>query len=233
VLIISSIIFCLVYSLIVQPDPVVNISSSTYHNSSVYKKEVINKLKSLKNRTKITLDEQGLIQSLQNIFPEISGGTIELPLFSEKPIVHLNISLPTFFFNNGGMPYIVDTQGKVVAKSSEMPSIRNLPVVDDQSGFKVTRGGQVLGVSGISFIQTVIAQNQHAKIPISSLVLPKLAQELDLHTADRPYYVKFYLGGEVNVQVGQYLASRHQFDATNSQPTEYLDVRVPGKVFYK
>jgi hypothetical protein len=34
-------------------------------------------------------------------------------------------------------------------------------------------------------------------------------------------------------QAGQFLATRNQFNDTNTQPAEYLDVRVPGKVFYK
>jgi hypothetical protein len=63
--------------------------------------------------------------------------------------------------------------------------------------------------------------------------LPSTAEELDIHTPDRPYYVKFYLAGDALLQTGQYLASRHQFDTTNSQPAEYLDVRIPGKIFYK
>jgi hypothetical protein len=233
VLIIGSIVFCLVYSLLIQPDSKIELSSSSYRALSVYKKEVDVELGSLKNRTKITLDEQGLIRSLQNKFPEISGGTVELPLFNEKPTLHLNISPPAFFFKSSDISYIVSSQGRVVAMNSSMPNIHDLPVVNDQSGFQVSSGKQVLGASGIDFIQTIIKQCRYAKIPISSLTLPKLAQELDLRTGDRPYYVKFYLGGDATVQTGQYLASQHQFDTSNTQPSEYLDVRVAGKVFYK
>jgi hypothetical protein len=70
-------------------------------------------------------------------------------------------------------------------------------------------------------------------VSIKSLTLPKSVQELDLHTSDRTYFVKFYLGGDALQQTGQFLAARHQFDITNSQPAEYLDVRVAGKIFYK
>lgn len=231
--IIASVIFCLVYSLLIQPNSKVELSDSSYRAPSVYKKEVDTELGSLKNRTKITLDEQGLINTLQSKFPEISGGTIELPLFNEKPTLHLDISSPAFFFSSGDISYIVSSQGKAVAMHAAMPGIHNLPVVNDQSGFQASPGKQVLGASGIDFIQTIIRQCQYAKVPISSLSLPRLAQELDLRTTDRPYYVKFYLGGDATVQVGQYLASRHKFDTTNSQPSEYLDVRVAGKVFYK
>jgi hypothetical protein len=70
-------------------------------------------------------------------------------------------------------------------------------------------------------------------VSVSSLTLPKTAQELDLRTKDRPYYVKFYLGGDALLQAGQFLATRRQFDTSNTQPAEYLDVRVEGKIFYK
>jgi len=90
-----------------------------------------------------------------------------------------------------------------------------------------------VSASSAKFINTVIAQSKRANVPIVSFVLPNTAQEVDLRTSDKPYYVKFYLGGDALIQTGQFLAARHQFDATNSQPSEYLDVRVAGKIFYR
>ncbi|MGH7156635.1 MAG: hypothetical protein ACREGG_00760, partial [Candidatus Saccharimonadales bacterium] len=85
----------------------------------------------------------------------------------------------------------------------------------------------------VGFINTVIAECKHSKVPISSLVLPTTPQELDLHTADQPYYVKFYLGGDVLNEAGQFLAARNHFAQTKQSPSQYLDVRVQGKIFYK
>jgi hypothetical protein len=77
-----------------------------------------------------------------------------------------------------------------------------------------------------------LAQTRRAGVPIKSLTFPPLAQELDLATEDQPYFVKFYLGGDPLVQAGTFLAARHQF-SSGVKPSVYLDVRVPGKIFYK
>jgi hypothetical protein len=70
-------------------------------------------------------------------------------------------------------------------------------------------------------------------VTITSLSLPSKPSELDLRTKDRPYFVKFYMGGDALTQAGQFLAARAQFDRQNHQPADYLDVRVAGKIFYK
>lgn len=231
--IISVILFCLGYSLLVQPHPRVQINSSSYRQPSTYQIEAAKDLTAIKNRTKISLDEQGIIKSLQIKFPEIINGTVELPLFSEQPTIHLNIAQPAFFLNSKASTYIISSEGVAVAKSTDLPSIKNLPVVIDQSGFEASGGKRILAASSISFIKTLIAECQHANVPISSLTIPPKAQEVDLRTSDRPYYTKFFLNTDALVQSGQFLAARHQFDTNNSQPAEYLDVRVQGKIFYK
>jgi hypothetical protein len=108
-----------------------------------------------------------------------------------------------------------------------------LTEVTDQSGFSANAGQQVMSADSVKFVNALVAQLKHANVPISEIILPPLAQELNLKISDRPYYVKFYLGGDVLQQTGQFLATRKQFSQTNTQPAEYLDVRVPGKIFYK
>ena len=232
-LVLIALIFGLIYSLLVRPDPQISTTSTAYQQISVYRQAAIKQFQILKNRNKITLDEQGIIKSLQAQFPEIASASVELPLFSESPIVHLNIAAPTFFMSSGGNLYIVDSQGYVVAKAGSLPAIKNLAHLSDQSGFKIHLGQQAMSSANVAFINTLVAETNRAKVPISSLTLPALAQELDLRTSDRGYFVKFFLGGDVLQQAGQFLAARHNFDQTGSQPTQYLDVRVPGKIYYK
>ncbi len=119
------------------------------------------------------------------------------------------------------------------ATTDQLPQIKNLVRLDDQSGFTTQVGKQVLSSQSVNFINNMLAQLQRAKIPVKSLILPKQAQELDLRTNDRPYYVKFYLSGDVLYETGQFLASRHYFDQNHKQPQRYLDVRLGGKIFYK
>lgn len=231
--VVALIIVCLIYSLIVKPAAKVDANSFAYHPSSAYAAVASNKLGSLSNRNKITLSEASVVNALMHQFPEISRASVELPIFSEVPTVHITVAAPTLFLLNQGVNYIVDSDGKAVAKTTDYPKIKNLPQVTDVSSFTAAAGRQVLSSGEINFISTVLAQCRHAGVAVKALTLPQAAQEIDLTTTDQPYYVKFYLGGDVLTQTGQFLAARHQFSTTNTQPSEYLDVRIAGKVFYK
>lgn len=233
ILLLSALMLGLVYSLIIRPDPKISASSNVYRPASVYKQAVIKQFQLFKNRNKISLDDQGIVKDLRAQFPEISSASVELPLFGESPIVHLSIATPSFFLNSGHNLFVVDSEGYVVAPSISLPAVRNLLTLSDQSGFAAKPGQQAMSSANVSFINTVVAEAKRAKVPISSLTLPALAQEVDLRTSDRGYYIKFFLGGDVLQQTGQFLAARHKFDQTNTQPSQYLDVRVAGKIYYK
>jgi hypothetical protein len=226
-------IFLLCYSLIVKSDPNFSLNSTAYHSNATYKEAVIKELKNIKNRSKITFDEVGIVSSLQKQFPEISTAHIELPIFNQTPKISLNISQPSFLFNASGSSYVIDSDGATVGQANDFPAVKNLPVIEDQTGFVAEKGKRIMSADSVSFINTVLMQCKHFKIPVTSLTLPALAQELDLRTSDKPYFVKFYLGGDSLQQTGQFLSTRKQLEATHKEPTQYLDVRVAGKVFYK
>lgn len=233
VLIIFVILACLVYSLVLNQQPKIIASSSSYHSTSTYQSAAAKQFAPLKNHTKLTVDEQAIVQNIKKQFPEVTVASVGLPLLGQKPTVRLNISAPSFSLNVGSQRYIVDKAGVAVDLATKLPLLKNLPVVDDQSGFNVRVGNQVLSTSSVAFITQLVAQSKLSKVPISSITLPPLAQELDVRTSDKPYYTKFYLGGDPSIQIGQFLAARHQFDATHQDPADYLDVRVSGKIYFK
>lgn len=222
----------LVYSLLLKPQPKIEASNLTYRSAFDYNQQITPMFGGFKDSNKITFDDKVVISAIEKRFPEVRSVRVELPFFSEKPVVRLDISPPVFKLLSPEGTYIIDTEGIAVAKAADYPKLDNLVSISDQSGFETLVGKQVLSSQSVNFINTVIEQSKNAKVPISSLTLPLLAQEIDLRTADEPYYVKFYLGGDALSQSGQFLAARQKFK-TASQPAQYLDVRVPGKIFYK
>lgn len=223
------VIFCL----ILKPNPKTVVNSSAYHPASVYKTAADNAFKAFRNKTKLTLDEKGVIAALKKQFPEIDSVKIDVPIISQIPTLRITIAAPTFNFSSSNKLYIMGSNGVISRLSSELAGAAALPTVIDQSGFSASPGKQVLGTETIAFINTLLAQCARAGVKVQSLTLPAAAQELDLRVQNQTYYVKFYLGGDALNQAGQYLAAKHKFDSENSQPQQYLDVRVTGKVFYK
>lgn len=221
------------YSLLVSSNPEVKITASSYHNQQDYKKTVAESLGSLKNRNKFTFDEQSIAKSLRNKYPEISNVDVELPIFSPVPTFRLSIAEPSFILNSSGRLYIVSSSGRAITSANGFPNLSSLVVVNDETGFRTVLGQQVMSHEGILFLNNLLAQSKKAGVPVSTITLPAKAEELHLRTSDKNYYTKFYLGGDANVEIGQFLAARHSFDSKGTQPSEYLDVRVPGKIYYK
>lgn len=222
----------LAYSLLVSPNPNVIASTTVYRPASTYRDGARESLGTIKDRTKISFDEQSTISSLQKQFPEISSASIELPLFSQRPTIRLQISRPAYTISGAGGVFVIDNDGVAVDRADKFPAVKGLLTIQDQSGYKISEGNKVLSGDNVSFINTVVAQAKHSNVPVAGFILPPAAQELDLKTADKSYLVKFYLGGDPLVQTGQWLAARHQF-GSGQQPASYLDVRVAGKIYYK
>lgn len=233
ILLVISIIAGLVFCLILKPRPKTVVSSDIYHSSEVYEAAANKAFSALRNKTKLTLDERGIIGALKKQFPEIDAVKIEVPIVSQIPTLRIAVAAPTFNFSSNNNLYVVGSNGVVAGLSSQLAGASGLPSIIDQSGFAAEPGKQVLGTEVIAFINTLLAQCRRAGVSVQSLTLPAAAQQLDLRAENQPYFVKFYLGGDALNQVGQYLAAKHKFDSENSQPREYLDVRVTGKIFYK
>lgn len=224
----------LIYSLMLNSRPKIVADNLSYHSLIAYSSKITPEFTAFHNRNKITFNESSVAEAIEKQFPEIQAVRVELPFFSQQPTVWLSVSAPAFKLQSGGQDYIVDSQGVVAAKASDLPKLNKLVSLDDQSGFNTGVGKQVLSSGAVDFIDTVIKQVQHAGVPIRGLSLPPLAQEMDLWTSDSPYFVKFYMGGDALTQTGQFLASRKNFLQNPSHtPQEYLDVRVSGKIFYK
>lgn len=227
------ILLCLLYSLIVRPDPNVVISSDIYQPASTYDLAATKAMSSLKDHTKLTFDEAGVISAMQRQFPEITDANVELPLFGQRPVLRLRIAVPQFIFNSQAKSFVLASNGLIIETAVQKPSFKNLPTIIDQSGFTAEPGKAVLSEQQVTFINNVVTQLKNARVPLLSFTLPAKAQEIDLRTKDKPYYVKFYLGGDALVQAGQLLAARHQFSINHKDPGQYLDVRIAGKIFYK
>lgn len=223
----------LVYSLIVTPKPKIILNSTAFHSRAEYQIEADKLFSSFKNRNKVTFGQNSVTDGLKKKFPEITSVNVELPIFSQQPTLRLDISKASLRLKSGGSEYIVDSQGVIVSSLASLSYQSELPEVIDQSGFAARPGSRILSASSVNFIRTLNAECKRAGIPLTSMTLPPVAQELDLRAKDQKYYVKFFLGGDVLTQTGQYLAARHHFAAAHDQPSEYLDVRVNGKIFFK
>lgn len=190
------------------------------------------------NRNKITVDANKLSSQMTRQFPELASVNMTIPMLSRYPVVYVQLSRPALILVGSSGAYVLDTTGKALAAAANASSLASLqlPVLTDQSGLKLAVEQQALTGSDVSFIQTVVRQLAARHVSLSALTLPPAASELDVRVAGQPYIVKFNLqtgSSDARQQVGTYLATQANLATQNITPSQYIDVRLDGRAYYK
>jgi hypothetical protein len=193
---------------------------------------------SIWNRNKITVNTARIDQGMLKQFPELSSVSVTLPLLSKRPVVYIQTAQPALILAARDGSYIIDTSGKALLRAASLPSGSQLklPLVTDQSGLKIGIGRQVLSSDNVGFIQMVAAQLAAHRFTPASMELPVGTSELDVHLSGQPYVVKFNLqsgAGDARQQAGTFLATQAKLQSQNITPSQYVDVRVDGRAYYK
>ncbi len=192
--------------------------------------------KSVWNRNKITVNTGALRAGLLKQFPEIDDASVSLPLFGHRPVVYLQPAQAALILNASNGSFVVDTRGKALlsASASASSTTSGLVQLTDQGGLTVKLNQQALTAQDVAFIQTIISQLKARGFSVASMTLPASASELDVQIAGKPYFVKFNLNNsDARQQAGTFLATVTQLGRQNVAPTQYVDVRVDGRAYYK
>lgn len=235
-----TIVFSIGYSLILSNNPKIKMiapSSETYSypgaETEYYlaSKKILSK--SIFNRSMITVNSKNVARQLQSQFPEIDSASISLHLFRRRPVFNLHVAPVLFSLTSQGNVYFVTDKG--VALNFTKTIGRNMTNIIDELNFKVKAGQQILNEDEVNFINEIIQQLTVKKIIIEKIILPQVPEEVVLKIKDQKYIVKFSYRNNVKDEIGAFLAAREYFSgaAGGQQPSEYIDVRTPEKVFYK
>ena len=207
------------------------ISASYLQPSSVYISAAHKLLaSSLTNRTKLTVNLDGTARALEQQFPELQTVSLAVPLVGNRPIVYLQVAQPSLVLQTGHGNFALNKAGIVLAKLHALPT--GVPLVVDQSTSTPHPGKQYLPGSTVSFVQTVAYQLAAAHLTISTFVLPAGAPyELDVRLEGQPYVIRCNLEEDAAVQSGAAIAIVQSLGS--NIPGSYVDVRTPGRAYYK
>lgn len=187
---------------------------------------------SVTNRSKLTMDSDGVARQLEAEFPELQAVSVSIPLVASRPVVYVQPASPSLVLKTTRGNYALNKSGLALTALRELPA--GVPQVVDQSGITPHPGKQALPSSTVAFIQTVAYQLKAQKLSESAYVLPANAPyELDVRLANEPYDVRFSLRADALTQSGAAVATVQQLSKAGTTPAAYIDVRVPGRVYYK
>lgn len=208
------------------------------HSDAAYEAGISRALRSSwTNTNKITINTTKVSADLRAEFPEIADVSIALPVLGQRPVVYLQLTRPSLVLvTSSGSAFVLDETGRVLAPAAQVDNLDSfkLPTITDQSGLAPKTGHLVLSRSSVTFISEVVYQLQKAGLPYTTLTLPPSSQELDVGLAGKPYLVKFNTHTDTaRQQVGGYLAVQASLDKQGKTPAQYIDARLPGRVYYK
>lgn len=235
----AAVTICVLYSLGLSTKPRIVLSGQTgvkLRDVKVYQQEAQSILsRSITSRTKFTVNIDGFEKVFMNEFPEVSDVSITLPLIGRRPVVNIVTARPVMLLTARGQAYVLDRRGQVIMRAADLDSTlrSQLPVVNDQSGMSVSLGQSVLPSKSISYVTTVLAQLKTKQLKTGSLILPAVPRELDVRIDGQPYFIKFDLDTNDREAVGSFLAVKQYLDENKIVPSAYVDVRVPGRAYYK
>ena len=212
---------------IVVPDNVVGrLSRDTYA-------ERANQLlaQSLFNRTKPTVNANGIAAELKRQFPELEKVVVTIPILGNRPVVYTVPARPAIIVDTTGGRFTVDEKGYALTRLSADDSPK-LVTVREQSSRRISPGTQYLAGSTVKFAQTVAYELEAAGFMVKSLSLPSEAPyELTAMMSNASFIIRFNLQADPMAQSGGAVATLQQLG--NTPPVQYLDVRVPGRVYYR
>jgi len=212
-------------------------SRSLLRATAVYENAATQQLsRSIWNRNKITVNTSQLNRQLLSQFPELGSVSVTVPLLAHRPLVYIEPADPALILVTDNGAFVIDATGRALLKGANPAALSQprLPVITDQSGLSLQLNRQALSADSVSFIQTVVAQLAAKQFTVSGMTLPAAASELDIHLAGQPYFVKFNLqSNNAKGEAGTFLATITQLHRQNITPSQYVDVRVDGRAYYK
>lgn len=234
-------IVSIIYAITLNSNPRIEIvgssSNSFLQPVSSYKLSASKLLQgSFLNGTKLTINTDSIASKLSSEYPELDGVTVVIPLLGHQPIVEIKPSHSIIVLANSQGSFLLNQNGTAILNLSpqtQMQQFASLPLVTDQSGLVVKLGEQVIPTSTITFINTVIDQFAAKSIPIQSMTLVAVPYELNVQVRGVPYYIKFNLLSDPNYSIGTYLATVKELATLKATPTQYIDVRIPGRAYYQ
>lgn len=232
---VAVIVGSILFSLTLSPTPQIDTLAGQqliYHNADEYAEAASRFMKQrLGNHTKFSVDTNRVEEQLLELFPELRTAAIRLPVIGRKPTLVVDIRQPVLLLITSRQSIILDATGVAVAEAGGLAAeqLATLQVVHDQNDIEYELGRQAVTSETVTFIKAVKAQFDAQGLQIERLTLPRSANQLDVKPSGITYYIKMDISADARLQVGSFLAVKEQ----GTTPSEYMDVRVPEKVFYK
>lgn len=184
-------------------------------------------------RSRLTLDINGLTAYLQqNGFPEVEGVSDNL-VYDGLGVTKISLTLrrPVVSWQTGSKTLYVDSDGASFERSYYSGAVVR---VIDETGIKATDGKVLVSDRFLQFIGKAVGHFSRQGLNVNKVVLPPdTSRQIWVSLDGFSYAVKMTIDRPVGGQVEDAVRSVKYMSKQGIVPTQYVDVRVSGKAFFK
>jgi cell division septal protein FtsQ len=150
--------------------------------------------------------------------------------FPHTLVVAITEREPGINWKSGGHLYLLDNDGKVIGDSHG--EYTRLTVVSDSANLPVKVGDRVAPSSFVTFCSQLSALLEQSGIVVTNLQVPATTTEV-YATAAKGYTIKFDTTRPPAGEVQDLQSVLAELSALHKTPTQYIDLRIEHKAYYK
>lgn len=177
----------------------------------------------------VLVDTGALAAYLQKTEPGIKQVSIQRHL-PHTLVVVVTEREPALNWKTNGTVYLLDTNATVISPTNA--TYAHLPTVTDSSNLPVKVGDRVAPTVFVSFCSQVAQLLPPAGYTIQTMTVPETTSEVYVQT-NQGVLLKFDTTRPAGEEIADLKAVQAQLTAAHQTPTQYIDLRIPHKAYYK
>lgn len=181
-------------------------------------------------RNWLLINEGELKRHLQNTFTGQETVVIKKS-FPNKLTISTDEQKTSMLWKTGTRVYGISPNGFVINEKSKNEA-NSTPIVHDSSNLPAGVGSKVVSRDFVIFVSKVNKYVQDNKIEINQLFVKDTTSELTVDTK-QGYEIRLATSQDPDSQMRALKATLESLKQQSKKPTSYIDLRVPGRAFYK
>ena len=184
------------------------------------------------NRSKLTFDYRGVEESLKTKFPEIETISISFDVIGRKPVIQMFMHKPTYLFSTNGTSWAIDDRGVAIGRQNDLKEsfTGSLDTITDEIGVQASIGDTLISPLQVTFLTAMIDLLSKQQAVVEAIYIPLNPKQIDIVVRGEGWRYKLNSESTVTSQANQLSGYT---SANGNTPSEYVDVRVPEKVYWR
>lgn len=186
---------------------------------------------SILNQNILFVSSSQISKQLKSNYYQISNVKLErIPLNTIK--ITITEQQPSIIWKTGNNTAVFTQDGRAYSGEPNQQLLKSLPIVEDTTNLPVHVGEKVVSEQFIGFVVEVSKQLPRRGVDVANMQIEETTTELVVITK-QGYKIRFDTTRALEQQITDLIAVLDLVKKQNKKITQYIDLRINSKVFYK